>query len=92
MRDHKKHQPEEGVVHEVMGIIKLNTKQDLMYDILKTGSPKHCHTVTTLCGKVLTGIGHSHKESLYNLKKNIIQTRGTKLILPTKTEEQQKAF
>jgi hypothetical protein len=87
MRDHTKHQPTEGVVYEVLGIIKLNTKQDLMYDVLKTGNPKHCHTVTTLCGRVLTGLGHSHGESLYNLKKQIVQVRGENLILPKKNEE-----
>ena len=86
MRNHKATQPKEGVIYEVLGIIKLNTKQDLMYDVLKTGNPKHCHTVTTLCGKVITGLGHTHASSLFNLKKQIIQVRGEKLILPKKEE------
>lgn len=82
MRNHRRFLPKEYTVHERMGILKLNTKQDLQYDVLKNSNPAHCHTVTTLCGRVLTAAGHSHGESVYKLVDQIIQVRGENLILP----------
>ena len=82
MRDKNLHQPTEGVVYEILGVIKLNSKNDLVYDELKNCHPKHCHTVTLNNGIVVTSTGHTHKQSLFNLRKQIITILGESLTIP----------
>lgn len=88
MRDRKRNLPEEKVVHEVLGIIRLNSKNDLYHDELRCCNPNHCHTITLNDGKVLVSTGHTHKQSIFNLRNQIIRHLGDKLVLSA-TEDQE---
>ena len=66
-----KRTPTKGVVVDRVGILKTNLASLIRHE-LPSSSPRIVHTGTLRTGGVVVGAGHTDKESIDNLKRNVL--------------------